>query len=132
MTVDTSNVHSGWNIWEKASGDNFKFRYVRFKHTDLSGCKLAEIEFVGYKFSTYSVATGGDYTCDVKIVPQSIVLSNAVTYEASSTTIVTSVTPQFASSAGGDTIQIAGTNFGSSVSVMIDGVECVYVSHTST
>lgn len=55
-----------------------------------------------------------------------------VIYSSSATSTVTSVSPQFGTSAGGETLTITGTNFGASVSVHIDGIECTVQSQTAT
>ncbi len=58
-------------------------------------------------------------------------LANAYTYQASPT--VTSLSPNYSRSTGGDTINIAGTNFsnlGGSPTVTINGVACTSVVYT--
>jgi hypothetical protein len=50
----------------------------------------------------------------------------------SKTSTITGISPAFASSAGGDTIVLTGTNFGTIISVSIDGVDCPVSSQTLT
>lgn len=53
-TVD-STVHSGWNIVPISSSN--KYRYVRFAHTSVSKCSLAELELEGIVQSDTSLST---------------------------------------------------------------------------
>ena len=101
FAIDTTEVHASWNVWQKASGESHKYRYVRFKHTDVSSCELAEIEFIGIKYSTETVATGGDLTCDITIAASASPLTDAVAYKAASTSVVSGVSPAFGPSTGG-------------------------------
>lgn len=107
---------------------------MRFSHSSLSGCQLAEIKVYGIKYSTVSVASGGDKTCDVVVKTQNKVITGAVTYTAAITSVVNSVTPQFGPSVGNDAIHIVGTNFGTSstITVTIDGIDCPVSSQTNT
>lgn len=73
-----------------------------------------------------------DKVCDVVITTGNKIISSAVTYSHASTSVVTSLSPFFGSSAGGDVLHIVGTGFGSSVTVSIDGVNCVLINKTST
>jgi UDP-N-acetylmuramoylalanine-D-glutamate ligase len=90
--------------------------------------------FEGIIYSTESVTSGVDKQCDVvvKAPTTDITISNAVTYSHSATSTITAISPAFGSSAGGDTVTITGTNFGSSITVTIDGVNCPISSQTST
>jgi hypothetical protein len=111
-----------------------QYQFVRFSHTSVSGCQLSDFVFEGIIYSTTNVITGVNKQCNVliKAPTTDITISNAVTYIHSSTSIITAISPAFGSSAGGDTITITGTNFGSSVIVTIDGVNCPILSHSST
>jgi len=60
------------------------------------------------------------------------VISNAVTYSHAATTIVSAVDPQFGPSIGNDIVHISGTNFGTTVTVTIDGISCVLMNQTAT
>jgi hypothetical protein len=132
FTLDTSDVHSGWNGWKKTAGNTYQYQYVRFKHTSLSGCQLAELKVVGIKYSTLAVTAGTDKVCDVAVTVGNKVISNAVTYSHSATSVITAITPSFGPSFGGDVIRITGTGFGTTVSVTIDGVDCPLVNKTAT
>lgn len=80
-----------------------------------------------------NVVAGTDKQCDVVIKgPTDVTLSNAINYSHSKTSTVTNVSPLFGPSIGGTTITITGTNFGSSVTVTIDGINCPVSASTST
>lgn len=71
------------------------------------------------------VDAGTDKQCDIVIKgPTDITLSNAVNYAHVKTSTVTNVSPLFGPSVGGTVLTITGTNFGSTVTVTIDGIEC--------
>lgn len=61
-----------------------------------------------------------------------IILDNTVTYSHAQTSTITAISPAFASSAGGDTLTITGTNFGTTIIITIDGVDCPVSSQTLT
>jgi hypothetical protein len=95
---------------------------------------LSDFVFEGIIYSAASVTNGVNKQCNVviKAPTADITISNAVTYSHSSTSIITTISPTFGSSAGGDTITITGTNFGSSITVTIDEIDCPISSHNST
>ncbi len=87
----------------------------------------------GIVYSTLSVVNNVDKQCDVVIKgPTDVVLSNAVTYSHTKTSTISSLSPKFGPSVGGTVLTITGTNFGTTLSVKIDGVDCVISSNTST
>lgn len=87
---------------------------------------------MGIKYSTLAVTSGTDKACDVVVKAGNKVVTGAVTYSHSSTSVVTAVSPSFGPSIGNDVIHITGTNFGTTVTVTIDGISCVVVNQTST
>ncbi len=73
--------------------------------------------------------------CDVKVVlpGQTVPVTGAtISYRADKTSTITQVSPQFGPSIGGTTLTITGKNFGSVVTVTIDGVSCVVSANTAT
>lgn len=78
------------------------------------------------------MTSGVDKVCDVVVTTQNKVLTGAVTYSHAGTSVVSSVSPKFAASVGGDVIHIVGTGFGTTVTVTIDGIDCPLVNKTST
>ena len=84
-------------------------------------------------FSTLSVVANTDKQCDIVIKgPTDVTLANAVNYAHTKTSTVTNVSPAFGSSIGGTTVTITGTNFGSALTVTIDGIDCPVSSNTAT
>ena len=55
-----------------------------------------------------------------------------MTYSSSATSVVTGISPAFGPSLGEEQIVISGQNFGSSLSVMIDGIECSITASSAT
>jgi len=49
FTIDTSQVHSGWNYWMPSSV--IQYQFVRFSHTSVSGCQLSDFVFEGIIYS---------------------------------------------------------------------------------
>lgn len=130
--MNTADVHSGWNAWKNTNGNSYQYQYIRFRHTSLSGCQLAELKVVGIKYSTITVNAGVNKICDVLVKTGNKLLSNIVTYSHTATAVVTGISPQFGPSIGGDVIYINGTGFGTTVSVTIDGINCPIINKTST
>lgn len=87
----------------------------------------------GIVYSTLSVTAGVDKQCDVVIKgPTDVTLTNAVTYSHAQTSTITSLNHKFGPSIGGTTLIITGTNFGSALSVTIDGIACAITANTTT
>lgn len=87
----------------------------------------------GIIYSTLTVAPDTDKQCDIVIKgPTDVTLTNAVTYSHSKTSTVTNVSPLFGPSIGSTTLTITGTNFGSTVTVTIDGIDCPVSASTAT
>lgn len=131
LTID-STTHTGWNVWRPAATPTQAYRYVRFEHNSTSKCELAEFEVSGYLYATDTATTR-----DVVFTngASSTTFTAAVTYKAESTPVVSGVSPKFASPAGGDTLTITGSGFGtttSSVSVVIDEITCTVTAVTDT
>ena len=85
----------------------------------------------GVKISQLT-GTDSDKVCDIVVKRGDKTVASAVTFKNTLTTVITDIDPPFGSSAGSDSIHLTGTNFGSDVAVMIDGVECVVSSQTAT
>ena len=102
---------------------------MRFLHNSTSGCQINEIEVTGVVESQLT-GTSSDKTCDITVGSKT--LTGIVTYSNSQTASISSIVPPFAGSSGGDSIHISGANFGSSVSVTIDGIDCAVTGLTAT
>jgi hypothetical protein len=73
--------------------------------------------------------------CDLTVkLPNNVTVTvaNSVTYTHAKTSALTSIIPQFGPSTGNTEVHLIGTNFGTTLSVFIDGIECVHINHTST
>jgi hypothetical protein len=92
------------------------------------------LQVIGIKYSTLSVTAGVDKVCDITITTGNKLISSGVTYAHAATSVVTSITPQFGPSTGGDVLHIVGTGFiaGSTITVTIDGIDCPVANHTDT
>lgn len=133
FTVDNM-VHTGWNYWQAAATPPI-YRYVRFSHTAQSQCQLAEIAFVGVIYSTFPVDSTTDTLCNVQLLlpTQTLNISSApITYSPSRTSTLRAVTPSFGPSVGGTEVKFSGSNFGTRVSILIDGVDCPLINQTAT
>ncbi len=43
FSIDSTQVHSGWNEWKNSVIDSVQFRYIRFRHNSTSYCSLADL-----------------------------------------------------------------------------------------
>jgi hypothetical protein len=80
------------------------------------------------------VTSGVNKQCDIVInaPTNDITLTNSVIYSHLATAIINNISPSFASTAGGTTLTLTGIHFGSSIVVLIDGVNCLISSQSST
>ena len=133
FALDPSELHSSWNTWRVDDSDigTVKHRAIRFRHNSTSQCQMAEIEVTGI-IESQATGTDSDKSCDIDIVAGSKQISAAVTYSHTATSTVSDIDPPFGSSAGGYSVVLTGSNFGSSVSVTIDGIECPIDSQSAT
>lgn len=134
-TID-STVHTGWNIWRPATPLTTTYRYVKFEHNATSGCKLAEFEVSGVLVASTSTTAVSDVV-DVHFSDgfHTATWPTKVTYQATSTPVISSLNPTSASPAGGSTLTITGRGFGtdsSVVSVLVDDIACVVTSTIDT
>ena len=87
----------------------------------------------GIVYSTLEVTAGVDKQCNIVIKgPTDVTLTNAVTYSHTKTSTVTTLSPKFGPSVGGTVLTITGTNFGTPLSVTIDGVPCSITANSTT
>jgi hypothetical protein len=126
LATTDQTIHSGWNTL--ASSSATAFRYVRFAHTSVSQCNIAEIQLYGLVYSAISIA-------DITSQPSDIVYEDGynsvsfvgnATYTAARTATVTSFLPKYGDVFGGYTLTIVGSNLDfDTPSVVIDGIPCV-------
>lgn len=134
FTVDSS-VHSGWNTWFNDGSSSVVYRYVRVRHNNASRCQIAELQVIGQIYSTLSVDPMTVTTCPVKLIiyNQTITVTGAaIKYSPTATSTVSSVTPKFGPTAGNTSITIQGNDFGTTVSVSIDGIPCIVSNNNET
>lgn len=128
-------MHSGWNSWINDYKTSVIYRYVRLRHNSSSNCQLAELQFTGQIYSTLAISTTSNNPCPVKVViyQNTITVPGAVVnYSPTATSNVDAITPAYGPTAGGTSINIKGRNFGTTISVTIDGVACAITSHNTT
>ena len=125
-------INNLWNTWSVKPGTSVSFRYFRlFKSQASTNYGISEVEFYGVRFVDSSSV---DQLCEISIpragLAGPLVLSEKVSYKSTFTPLISSLTPDIGTSAGGTLVSIAGTGFGDSsqVSVMIDEIECVVQS----
>ena len=128
-------VTENWNNFRPDASEEWKFKYLRFKG-GVRDCSLAELEVLGYRFKSISGFNTASHSCNVEIMSAGITMdpiqNNIVTYKASETPSVTSISPNMGTTAGGTSITITGTNFNSDSTVTIDGVNCPTDSVSAT
>jgi hypothetical protein len=115
----------GWNEYQ-VSDDNrlHRFRYIRYRNVQPTQCRVGELRFYGH---TTSYEDSGRCSVDVLVNEASVSSSQDVHFDNSSTPQLTSLSPTMGTTAGGVTLTITGTGFGSStddVSVTLDGIDC--------
>jgi len=65
LTADQT-VHAGWNILKNdGQHSTDAYRFYRLSHTSQSQCRIAELEFNGYIYSTESTPTVTSNSIDV-------------------------------------------------------------------
>ena len=119
-----------------------EYRYYRLFNAESNGCnKIGEVGFIGTQAFQTDVNT---HTCSVVVsspendFEEQDLSQNggaSVTYDISITPYLTSISPRYGSVEGGTLVTFSGQNFATSVSdyqVLIDDIECVVQSATST
>ena len=126
-------VHSGWNV--VASVNNNTYRYIRFSHNSTSQCNIAEFQLFGITYSSATVASITSQASNVVYSDgfNSVTLASQVTYASANTAIITSISPQYGSISGGDTVSFTGTNLNfSTPTIVIDDITCTVSTVNST
>lgn len=90
--------------------DNTTYRYIRFRHNSTSQCNIAEFQLFGITFSSATVASLTSQSSNVVYSDgfNSVTLPSPVTYASANTAIITSISPQYGSISGGDTVSFTG------------------------
>jgi hypothetical protein len=132
LAVIDQTVHTGWNVIK--STDNTPYRYIRFLHNSTSMCNIAEIQLYGILYSNINVNLASQ-TANVIYNDgfNAQVLVNAISYQQSSTPVVTSINPRYGDIYGGYTLTLTGTNLNSgNQMITIDGVSCPVTASNTT
>jgi hypothetical protein len=93
------------------------------------------MSFVGQIYSTFAVNATGVTKCTVQLIlpSQTLITSTSlVQYSSVFTSTITSITPVFGPSIGGTVISVQGLNFGTVITITIDGIPCIINSNTAT
>jgi hypothetical protein len=136
FTLD-ANTHDGFNYWNPATKGTVVYQYIRFRTgASTAKCAFAEIAFFGYLQSANSGNPSSGVSCGVSVVVNGNLKSQSsvVTYDSSITGQITSLSKDYGTAAGGDSLVITGTNFPTDVSplVWIDEVVCAVTGQTAT
>lgn len=124
------DVHNGWNSLHPSTASNYRF--FRIRHDATSECKIAEFEVSGVIYNDIAVTTDStavDVILNNGAVTQT--LSGIVTYEKTSTPVISSIDQTTGSVKGGYDITLSGQNLGN-LDVVIDGIPCAIQSSTAT
>ena len=127
-----NEIHEGWNYYDLATP--LKFRYYRFKGSGVGSCNVGEFVMIGQVAINNNANT---YQCTPSLTVGTITtsLSNPVTYSASSTPLLTNITPRFGTVKGGTSVTFTGSNLPTStgsVTILIDNIACTVTAATST
>lgn len=115
-------ARSGWNTVE-ISG-----QYLAIEIGGSSGCDhITEIDIVG---DVILADSDTSKVCDIKVqgTGAAVAVTGSVTYQNSLTSVITSISPNFGSAYGGDTITIHGTGLSTSLELIIGGIPCESVA----
>ena len=122
----TQTVKSGWNT--RISSNSTSFRYVRYKHDINSNCSLAEFEVWGVVYNKMAATLAGQASDVVYMDGFSSneqTFAGAISYKATSTPVIDTITPWYGDINGGYEITLEGSNLNhATASIWIDGIEC--------
>lgn len=131
-------MKTGWNTWT-SNGSISQYRYFRITPSatsNLSRCNIAEVKFFGPLLYSGS-STLASTTCNtlIQMNGSKFWAYNSVEYRQDATPVVKAMNPILGSTAGGTTVTLTGTGFGTDntkVNVVMDGIACVVGTVTST
>ena len=138
-TIHTfSSILAGWNRYRPEIGETFKYRHYRLKNApDISSsCLVGEIFYDGARVRTGDTDT---QTCDIKFTSADgadlATMTSGFQYTATDTPVLTTLTPYYGAVAGGTSVTLTGTGFGTTpedVSVTVDGIVGTVTACTDT
>lgn len=121
--VVDQTVHAGWNSF--LVNTNTNYRYVRMRHTNVSQCRLAELEVYGVLLNDVAVASISSFTISAVYDDgfNQVTLNNAITYKTTTTPVITATLPTTLSVYGNELVSITGQylNFATG-KVYVDGI----------
>lgn len=134
IAIVDQTVHAGWNSIQVSAANNYRF--IRLKHTSVSGCKLSELEINGLVYNDLVVADYTDFTTNAQFWDgqNSYDFTGAIHYLNSITPVVNSISPNNGTIYGGTTLIFTGLNFDTTITpdVIIDGVPCTVTALSIT
>lgn len=121
--VVDQTVHAGWNSF--LVNTNTNYRYVRMRHTNVSQCRLAELEVYGVLLNDVAVASISSFTISAVYDDgfNQVTLNNAITYKTTTTPVITATLPTTLSVYGNELVSITGQylNFATG-KIYVDGI----------
>ena len=135
MVVIDYNIVENWNSFfpDAAKNETWNFRFIRVRNTQY--CAIGEFEVWGILLNNAPTANKTSHTCDVQVYLEDTLLATLTSgaeYREDQTPIVTSISPKYISTAGGEEVTITGTNLDVNGSVYIDNVPCAILAGSST
>ena len=132
-TISTNGAVRGWNHWYSTEGSRPSARYYRFYHpSNYQACQLAEVKFYGIDF--HQDTTPLSCSVEVQILDNFYTVSGVtINYDTASTPKITSVSANYVSIQGGESLVINGIGFSNTQTdnkVFIDNMECTITSST--
>lgn len=139
-TILDLDINQGWNTYHLPTGFDKLYSKIRYKglSTKDQDCSFAEIETYGYRYYKTTTDTDTDLACPVYVSVLSsapATLDNKVVYKAGATPLVSALNPVRGTTAGGTTLTITGSGFGttqSAVTVEVDNVPCAVSAVSDT
>ena len=132
------SILATWNRFRPEATDTFKYRYYRLKNATSvsSSCLVAEVVYGGVRVRA---GTDTSITCDIKITSAGgsdlATKASGFVYDESATPTVSDISPYYGPVAGGTTVTLTGTGFGTTpedVSVKVDGYDATVTACTDT
>ena len=112
------SAHSGWNYVELSG------TFTGIEVGGTTGCNhITEIEITGDVVKNSSLTTEA---CSISVqgTGAAVAVTGTITYKSDISSVITSISPNFGSAYGGDTITITGTGLSTSLELIIGGNLC--------
>ena len=122
-TIDAS-VHEGWNSIDFDSGSQPAYNIYRFQGKVSGSCRIGEIRLHGIESIDDNNAS---FSCTPKLMVDGVATDlSPVTFDSTTTPVLTSLSTRFLSVKGSEPITFTGTGFSdtAATTVMIDNRPC--------